>query len=112
MTGTTRGGTISNDEPEKHFPTNLKSFSIGAKLGIFFLFDFSFLIVWIHFFCLYTIYFDKINYCTFCVKASSHFDGSIFLLTKRADIAEEKLYVTRKIDAEKLSTKDMILIQV
>ena len=33
-------------------------------------------------------------------------------MTKRADIAEEKLYVARKIDAEKLSTKDLKLIQV
>jgi len=32
-------------------------------------------------------------------------------MTKRADIAEEKLYVARKIDAEKLSTKDLQLIQ-
>ena len=44
--------------------------------------------------------------------ASSHFDGSIFLLTKRADIVEDKLYVARKIDAEKLATKDLQLIQV
>lgn len=48
----------------------------------------------------------------FSFEASSHFDGSIFLLTKRSDIAEEKLYVTRKIDGEKLSTKDLQLIQV
>jgi len=46
-----------------------------------------------------------------CKLASSHFDGSTFLLTKRADISEDKLYVTRKIDAEKLTTKDLQLIQ-
>ena len=48
----------------------------------------------------------------FDISASSHFDGSTFLLTKRADITEDKLYVTRKIDAEKLTTKDLQLIQV
>ena len=36
MTGDARrGSTFSHNEPEKDFPTNLSSFSIGAKLGTF-----------------------------------------------------------------------------
>lgn len=46
-----------------------------------------------------------------CKLSNSHFDGATFHLAKRADIKEDNLYVIRNIDAEKLTMKELQLLQ-
>lgn len=47
-----------------------------------------------------------------CVLGHSSFGATVIFLAKRSDVADKKIYAAKRMEVEKLTSKDLLLLQV